>query len=121
MLMKSLTWILAVTSMLAVVVLWTPAVPAAAAGPVSPPGTELSERSSAALPGFLAELWQDLWRTVSAASCNEEDPCAEDACNPEFCTCDSDPCAEDACDPDACDGNGGGDGGGNGGRFNPGG
>lgn len=121
MLMKGLTSILAVTSMLAVVVLLTPAVPVAAENSLTTHDAESLEGSPVGLSGFLADLWQDLLGMISAASCNAEDPCAPDACNPEFCTCDPDPCAENACDPSACDGNGGDDGGGNGGRFNPGG
>lgn len=120
MLMKSLTSILAVTSMLAVVILLTPAGSVAAESPLTPQAAKEPAWTAADLSGFLADLWQELLGTISAAACNAEDPCAPDACNPEFCTtCNPDPCATDACDPNACDPNG--NGGGNGGRFDPGG
>jgi hypothetical protein len=116
MLKKSLTTILAATLLLAAVALLTPPVPAAAEAPWVPHAMKGQDPGPIGLHGFLVEVWQDLLGVISAATCNDQDPCAPDACHPELCPCDPDPCAQNACNPEACTG---GDGGGNGGRFDP--
>lgn len=110
MLKHSLASILAATVLMVAFALLAPPAPLAA-----PPhlATPQIEDSPGGVSSFLQGWWPfDLLESLAGTTCNAEDPCAEDACQPELCPCDSDPCAENACNPEACSGDGGGGGGG---------
>jgi|GEM_PF-6375504 len=122
MLKTSLASILALAVLLALVASIAPAAPAIADTPLAS-----FEEGSPHDIGWLGPLWAlchglfggEALGAMPGATCNAEDPCAPNACQPEFCACDPDPCAQNACNPEAC--TEGGDGGGQGGRFEPGG
>lgn len=103
MLKKCLASILAMTLLMAVLALLAPAVPAAAQSPFVDQGEPLGTTSET-WSGWLTSLWQDLLGVLSAATCNAEDPCAGNACNPEYCPnpCNPDPCHAEACNPEGC-------------------
>lgn len=109
MLKQCLATILAVTLVMATLALLAPAAPAAAYDPFAADASDTLD-SVATWSDLFAGFWHHLLGVFAATTCNAEDPCAEDACNPEFCPCSSDPCAENACNPSACTGPGGGTG-----------
>ena len=110
MLKKCLASLLATTLVMAALALMAPAAPVAAGEPLRARGNDDLADLQGPWAALLGGLWQDLLGVFSAAACNEEDPCAPDACFPEFCPCSSDPCAQNACNPEACTGSGGGTG-----------